>query len=64
MKKRLLIIGPFPEPITGNSLSNKVVYEGFRKKEMFTVEKINTSLTFFDEAVITTSSSVITFSTK
>ncbi|SDR75413.1 Glycosyltransferase involved in cell wall bisynthesis [Formosa sp. Hel1_31_208] len=51
MQKRLLIIGPFPDPITGNSLSNKVVYEGFSQRAHFAVDKINTSLTFFDEQV-------------
>ena len=31
--KKVLIIGPFPPPITGNGLSNKVVYEGAKEKE-------------------------------
>lgn len=51
MPKRLLLIGPFPEPITGNSLSNKIVFEGFSSKASFQVKKINTSLNFFDEQV-------------
>ncbi|MBT8273430.1 MAG: glycosyltransferase family 4 protein [Bacteroidia bacterium] len=51
MPKRLLLIGPFPEPITGNSLSNKIVFEGFNGKPDFKVKRVNTSLNFFDENV-------------
>ncbi len=48
---KVLFIGPFPDPITGNSLSNKVVYEGFKHREGYKVNRINTSLNFFDEKV-------------
>jgi len=48
--KKILLIGPFPEPITGMSLANKVLYKSFKKKD-FKVYKINTSLYSFDENV-------------
>jgi hypothetical protein len=41
--KKVLIIGPFPPPITGNGLSNKVVYEGAKEKEDLIADKISTS---------------------
>lgn len=48
---KILFIGPFPEPITGNSLSNKVVFDGFAARKGYSVNHINTSLNFFDENV-------------
>ena len=41
--KKVLIIGPFPPPITGNGLSNKVVYDGAKEKEDLIADKISTS---------------------
>lgn len=49
--KKVLIIGPFPPPITGNGLSNKVVYEGAKEKEDLIADKISTSSKKFDESV-------------
>ena len=48
--KKVLIIGPFPPPITGNGLSNKVVYEGAKEKEDLIADKISTSSKKFDES--------------
>ena len=48
---KILIIGPFPEPITGNSIANKVAYEGLSGKPGIKASKINTSTSFFDERV-------------
>ena len=47
---RTLIIGPFPEPITGNSLANQVVFENLPKHHSnVSVDKINTSYFSFKE---------------
>lgn len=48
---KLLIIGPLPEPTTGLSLSNKIVFEGLDQRINFSVSKINTSLPSFEESV-------------
>jgi len=47
----VLIIGPFPNPITGNSIANKVAFEGLMSRPGIKVRKINTSTSFFDEKV-------------
>lgn len=47
--KRVLIIGPFPEPTTGVSLANKVVGLNLDKVDQFKVSVINTSYNKFDE---------------
>lgn len=49
MIKRILIIGPFPLPISGVSLANKVVKEILLESANFTVRTINTSYKKFDE---------------
>lgn len=48
-KKKILLIGPFPEPTTGVSLANQVVYEELSKNDDFEVSKVNTSFSSFDE---------------
>lgn len=48
-KKRILLIGPFPEPTTGVSLANQVVYDELSKNTDFEVSKVNTSFSSFDE---------------
>ena len=48
-KKSILIIGPFPLPISGVSLANQVVYDGLKSNENHVVGKINTSFSSFDE---------------
>jgi len=48
-KKRILLIGPFPEPTTGVSLANQVVYDELSKNSAFEVSKVNTSFSSFDE---------------
>ena len=50
-KKSVLIIGPFPEPISGVSLANKVVKEVLDESEKFKTDIINTSYTIFQDAV-------------
>ena len=46
----LIIIGPFPEPITGNSLANQVVFENLPKHQSnISVDKINTSYSSLEE---------------
>ncbi len=47
--KKVLIIGPFPDPITGVSLANKVVKEALDENPNFNSDFINTSYTKFDE---------------
>ena len=49
--KKVLIIGPFPNPISGVSIANKVVEEILNADLNFTVEKINTSYPIFDEQI-------------
>lgn len=47
--KKILIIGPIPQPITGVSLANKTVLDNLNKKDCFNVDSINTSYNKFDE---------------
>ena len=49
--KKVLIIGPFPKPISGVSLANKVVKDVLRKSNKFNVDEINTSYPVFEDAV-------------
>lgn len=49
--KKVLIIGPFPKPISGVSLANKVVKDVLRKSNEYNVDKINTSYPVFEDAV-------------
>lgn len=48
---KILIIGPFPKPISGVSLANQVVKEVLGKSGNFTVDSINTSYNVFEDAV-------------
>ncbi len=48
-KIKILIIGPFPDPISGVSLANKVVKEVLDESLNFRTGIINTSLNKFDE---------------
>ena len=48
---RLLLIGPLPKPVTGNSLANQMVVSGFKARSGFKVKSINTSIPFFDDKV-------------
>jgi glycosyltransferase involved in cell wall biosynthesis len=50
-RMKILIIGPFPEPTTGLSLSNEVVYKGLLNRANTKVSKINMSLQNFEESV-------------
>ncbi len=45
----ILLIGPFPDPISGVSLANKVVKEQLNASEKYKVSVINTSYKHFDE---------------
>ncbi|MFP4844593.1 glycosyltransferase family 4 protein [Winogradskyella sp. PE311] len=49
--KKILLIGPLPEPTTGVSLANKVVAENLDKDEAYTISTINTSYDRFDENI-------------
>ena len=49
--KKILIIGPFPDPISGVSLANKVVSEILSDEPDWRVSKLNTSFNKFDENV-------------
>lgn len=50
-KCNILLIGPFPKPITGNSIANKMVFQGLHKKPNIKVDIINSATSFFDEKV-------------
>ena len=49
--KRIILIGPFPDPLTGVSLANKVVKEILEESEGFKVDFINTSFPVFQDKV-------------
>ncbi len=49
--KKVLILGPFPKPISGVSLANKVVKEILDNSTTFTVDKINTSYPEFQDKI-------------
>ena len=48
---KILIIGPFPEPISGVSLANKVVKEVLENSNDFQILEINTSYPIFEDAI-------------
>ena len=48
-KKRILVIGPMPEPITGVSLANKVLVEGLSNNGAYQIKVVNTSFGHFKE---------------
>ncbi len=48
--KRVIIIGPFPNPISGVSLANKVVKEILQDSN-FRVKSVNTSYPYFEESI-------------
>lgn len=48
---KVLIIGPFPKPISGVSLANKVVKEALDFQKNIQTDAINTSYPFFEDAV-------------
>ena len=48
-KKSILMIGPFPEPVSGVSLANQVVKDILSEDSFFKVDFINTSYSKFDE---------------
>lgn len=47
--KKILIIGPFPNPTTGVSLANQVVADNLMTLDNFSLKTINTSYNKFDE---------------
>ncbi|MGK0421591.1 MAG: glycosyltransferase involved in cell wall biosynthesis [Polaribacter sp.] len=49
--KKVLIIGPFPNPISGVSLANKVVKDVLDHSSEFQTDFINTSYPIFEDAV-------------
>ncbi|WP_299618794.1 glycosyltransferase family 4 protein [uncultured Tenacibaculum sp.] len=49
MKSKVLLIGPFPDPISGVSLANKIVRDLLKETENFDVSFINTSNPNFSE---------------
>jgi glycosyltransferase involved in cell wall biosynthesis len=49
--KRVLIIGPFPKPISGVSLANQVVKEVLENSNDFSSDSINTSYNVFEDAI-------------
>ena len=49
--KKFLIIGPFPKPISGVSLANKVVKEILDQSDDFKTDFINTSYPIFEDSV-------------
>jgi glycosyltransferase involved in cell wall biosynthesis len=48
-KKSILLIGPFPKPVTGLSLANEVLYKGLKKNN--NVDYIDMSYSKFEEIV-------------
>lgn len=50
-KNKLLLIGPFPDPISGVSLANKVVKDILEKSKEYSPDFINTSYPVFEDAI-------------
>ena len=48
---KILIIGPFPKPISGVSLANEVVKNILEQSEDFHLDTLNTSYNLFEDAV-------------
>ena len=48
--KKLVIIGPFPKPISGVSLANQVVKDVLEKSDDFVIDSMNTSYNIFEDA--------------
>lgn len=48
---KVLIIGPFPKPISGVSLANQVVKQVLEKSGDFSIDSINTSYNVFEDAI-------------
>jgi len=51
MIKKVLFIGPFPNPISGVSLANEVAYKMLSKNKKYEVSKIDTSYPIFQEDI-------------
>ncbi len=49
MKKKIIFIGPFSVPITGNSIVNDTIFEKLAQNPSYEVKKINTSYPEFNE---------------
>lgn len=49
--KKIILIGPFPDPLTGVSLANKVVKRILEESDGFKVDFINTSFPVFEDKV-------------
>jgi glycosyltransferase involved in cell wall biosynthesis len=49
--KRIILIGPFPNPISGVALANQVVKEIIENSNDFTLDTINTSYNLFEDAI-------------
>jgi hypothetical protein len=49
--KKILLIGPFPDPISGVSISNKVVKEILENEKGIKVSIVNTSYPFFKDSI-------------
>lgn len=49
--KRLLVVGPFPLPITGVSLGTQIVFDEFHKNPSYKTQKVDTSYSKFDERI-------------
>ena len=49
--RKVLIIGPFPNPMSGVSLANKVVKEVLDHSSEFRTDFINTSYPIFEDAI-------------
>lgn len=47
--RRVLMIGPFPKPVSGVSLANKNVFKILEESQSFCVDFINTSFSQFEE---------------
>ena len=50
-KISILLIGPFPEPLSGVSIANQVVNEVLSEDSQLEVDLINTSYSIFDEEI-------------
>lgn len=61
MKKKIVFIGPFSIPVTGNSIVNDTIFEKLNQSSSFQIKKINTSYPEFNEEAGTFSFSKFLF---
>ncbi|WP_298946009.1 glycosyltransferase family 4 protein [uncultured Polaribacter sp.] len=50
-KNKFLLVGPFPDPVSGVSLANKIVLENLESSKSYKADFVNTSYPVFEDAI-------------